>query len=67
MSEEILAYLDHNILDSIRKGDPHKVKLLIKELNLTPIYSYENLKEIKRSVGSEDIFLNLLKELKAKL
>lgn len=66
MSEEKLAYLDHNILDSIRKGDPHKIKLLIKELNLTPIYSFENLKEIKRSVGSEDIFLNLLKELKAK-
>ncbi len=48
MSEEKLAYLDHNILDSIRKGDPHKIKFLIKELSLTPIYSYENLKEIKR-------------------
>lgn len=66
MAEEILAYLDHNILDSIRKGDPHKIKELLEEFNLTPIYSYENLKEIKRSVGSEDIFLNLLKELKAK-
>ncbi|MBW8190253.1 hypothetical protein K0504_04315 [Neiella marina] len=66
MGEEILAYLDHNILDSIRKGDPHKIKELVRELKLTPIYSYENLKEIKRSIGSEDIFLNLLKQLKAK-
>jgi hypothetical protein len=66
MSEEILGYLDHNILDSIRKGDPHGIEILLKEHNITPIYSLENLKEIKRSVGSEDIFLSTLQELGAK-
>lgn len=66
MSEEILGYLDHNILDSIRKGDPHEIEHLLKEHNITPIYSLENLKEIKRSVGSEDIFLSTLQELGAK-
>lgn len=66
MSGEILGYLDHNILDSIRKGDPHEIKNLLKDHNITPIYSHENLKEIKRSVGSEDIFLNTLQELGAK-
>ncbi|WP_371379334.1 hypothetical protein [Thalassotalea aquiviva] len=66
MAEEILGYLDHNILDSIRKGDPHNIKKLLKDHNITPIYSHENLKEIKRSVGSEEIFLNTLQELDAK-
>ena len=66
MAEEILGYLDHNILDSIRKGDPHSIKKLLKDHNITPIYSQENLKEIKRSVGSEDIFLRTLQELGAK-
>lgn len=66
MSEEILVYLDHNILDSIRKGDPYDIKNMLKEHNITPVYSHENLKEIKRSVGSEDIFLSILKELGAK-
>lgn len=66
MAEEILGYLDHNILDSIRKGDPYRIKKSLKDHNITPIYSHENLKEIKRSVGSEDIFLSTLKELGAK-
>jgi len=66
MAEEILGYLDHNILDSIRKGDPYNIKKLLKDHNITPIYSHENLKEIKRSVGSEDIFLSTLQELGAK-
>ena len=66
MAEEILGYLDHNILDSIRKGDPHGIKGLLENHNITPIYSHENLKEIKRSVGSENIFLSTLQELGAK-
>lgn len=66
MSREILGYLDHNILDSIRKGDPFQIKTLIKKFNITPVYSYENLREIKRSVGSENQFLNILSALEAK-
>jgi len=66
MTEEILGYLDHNILDSIRKGDPFDIKALLRKKNITPIYSQENLKEIKRSVGSEDIFLNVLNGLGSK-
>jgi len=63
---EILAYLDHNILDLMTKGDPHKVKELLKKEKWTPIYSDETLKEIHRSKGYENIFLELLEEINAK-
>ncbi len=66
MTEEILGYLDHNILDSIRKGDPFDIRKLMITNQITPIYSHESLKEIKRSVGSELEFISLLVELKAK-
>lgn len=66
MNTEILAYLDHNILDPMRKGDPYGVKSLLKENSITPIYSNETIKEIKRSVGSEEQFLTLLKDIGAK-
>jgi len=66
MTEEVLGYLDHNILDSIRKGDPFDIRELLDKKQITPIYSKENLKEIKRSVGSENEFLSILKELGAK-
>ncbi|MCB2384221.1 hypothetical protein KV201_18855 [Shewanella sp. SR1] len=66
MTEEVLAYLDHNILDSIRKGDPFDIRGLLDKNKITPIYSKENLKEIKRSVGSENEFLSILKDLGAK-
>jgi hypothetical protein len=62
----ILAYLDHNVLDLMTKGDPHKVKELLKKLNLTPVYSDETLKEIQRSIGYESRFLELLDEIEAK-
>lgn len=62
----ILAYLDHNVLDLMTKGDPHKVKDLLKKLNLTPVFSDENLKEIQRSIGYESRFLELLDEIEAK-
>lgn len=66
MTEEVLGYLDHNILDSIRKGDPFDIRGLLDKNQITPIYSKENLKEIKRSVGSENEFLSIIKELGAK-
>jgi hypothetical protein len=63
---EILAYLDHNLLDLMTKGDPHKVKELLKGAKLTPVYSNETLKEIHRSKGYENKFLELLEEIGAK-
>ncbi|WP_296592938.1 hypothetical protein [Methylophaga sp.] len=62
----ILAYLDHNVLDLMTKGDPHKVQELLKKHNLTPVYSEETLKEIQRSIGYESRFLELLDEIEAK-
>lgn len=65
-SNEILAYLDHNILDLMTKGDPHNVKELLQKYGLTPIYSDETLKEIQRSKGYENRFLGLLEDIGAK-
>lgn len=62
----ILAYLDHNVLDLMTKGDPHQVKELLKKNNFTPVYSDETLKEIQRSIGYESGFLELLDEIEAK-
>lgn len=62
----ILAYLDHNVLDLMTKGDPHQVKKLLKKNNFTPVYSDETLKEIHGSVGYESGFLELLDEIEAK-
>lgn len=66
MTTEILAYLDHNILDTMTKGDPWGIKELMCKLNLTPVYSQETLREIKRSVGFEDSFLAVLNDIGAK-
>ena len=63
---EVLAYIDHNVLDLMTKGDPHNVKKLLKEVRLTPIYSNETLKEIYRSKGYEHKFLALLEKIEAK-
>ena len=63
--KKILGYLDHNILDSIRKGDVFNIRELLTKNQITPVYSHENLKEIKRSVGSENEFIALLDELGA--
>ena len=62
----ILAYLDHNVLDLMTKGDPHQVKDLLKDNNLTPVYSDETLREIQRSTGYESKFVELLEEIDAK-
>lgn len=60
-----LAYLDHNVLDLMTKGDPHCVVHLLKHASLTPVYSNENLAEIRRSVGYEKTFLNVLHQIGA--
>lgn len=60
-----LAYLDHNVLDLMTKGDPHCVAHLLKHASLTPVYSNENLAEIRRSVGYEKTFLNILHQIGA--
>ncbi|WP_232787553.1 hypothetical protein [Paraglaciecola sp. MB-3u-78] len=65
-NNHILAYLDHNILDLMTKGDPHEVKELLRNHNLTAVYSNESLKEIERSKGYENKFLELLEEIEAK-
>lgn len=62
----ILAYLDHNVLDLMTKGDPHQVRELLKNNNLTPVYSDETLNEIQRSIGYECGFIELLEEIDAK-
>lgn len=58
------VYLDQNILDFFTKeGLGDFGQLLINDYQV--VYSDETLKEIRRSKGFEDSFLNVLKELKA--
>lgn len=69
MSEKMttrLAYLDHNILDSILKGDRKDIRGFLRTQGFIPVFSNENLAEIHRSRGYEQQFLQLLKELGAK-
>ncbi len=66
INSDILVYLDHNVLDSMLKGDPHNVEDLLNDSKYTPVFSDENLKEIHRSKGYENQFLEKLKELKAR-
>jgi len=61
----VLAYLDHNILDLMSKGDPLGTKDLLKKHSLIPVFSDETFKEIYGSKGHEQNFLNLLKEIEA--
>ena len=58
------VYLDQNILDLFTKhGLGEFGKNLIADYQV--VYSDETLKEIKRSIGFEDKFLNVLKDLNA--
>ena len=63
---ETLAYLDHNVLNRMTKGDPDNIKSLLKNHNLSVVFSDENLKEIFRSKGYENSFLDLLENIGAK-
>ena len=65
-SSEILAYLDHSILDSLVKGDCFNVKGLLEKNECVVVFSDENIKEIEKSKGYEQKFLEVLKDLKAR-
>lgn len=55
-------YLDQNILDFfVKNGTDGFGQKLIEKFQI--VYSDETLKEIRRSTGYENIFLNVLKEL----
>jgi hypothetical protein len=58
------VYLDQNVLDFFTKqGLGEFGQMLIKDYQV--VYSDETLKEIRRSKGFEESFLDVLKELKA--
>lgn len=61
-----LVYLDHNVLDSMTKGDPHGISELFKKNTFIAAYSNENLREIERSKGYENTFLEVLKNIDAR-
>lgn len=61
----LLAYLDHNVLDLMSKGDPDGVAAFIKRARLTPVFSDENLEEIRRSRGFEQKILEVLERISA--
>lgn len=60
-----LAYLDHNIADAILKGRGEPVRAIINKLELVPVYSDENIKEIQNTPEREAEFLELFSSLKA--
>ena len=57
------AYLDHNVLDFMTKGDPDGIANLIQRADLTPVFSDETLIEIQRSTGYEEKFLDVLEQI----
>lgn len=65
-NKEVLVYLDHNVLDLMTKGDPDGVEDWLRRNSLTPVFSSENLAEIRRSVGYEEKFLEALQRIGAK-
>ena len=64
-SPVIYVYFDHNILDSLVKGDCFNVKGLLGKIKCIAVFSDENIKEIVKSKGYEHKFLEVLKEIKA--
>jgi len=60
MQEQSLAYLDHNVLDLLTKGRAANVGELLGRMSLIPVFSNENLAEIRRSAGYEQLFLERL-------
>lgn len=61
-----LVYLDHNVLDTMTKGDPHDICEFFEINDFIAAYSRENLNEINRSKGYEDTFLEVLKNIDAR-
>jgi len=62
----LFAYLDHNVLDLMTKGDPDGICDLLQRTQLTPVFSNENLAEIQRSTGYEKRFLDVLDNIGAR-
>ncbi|MBC8527258.1 MAG: hypothetical protein H8D22_10500, partial [Candidatus Cloacimonetes bacterium] len=62
---EVYVYFDHNILDSLVKGDLFNIKGLLKKIKCIALFSDENIKEIVKSKGYENKFLEVLKEIEA--
>lgn len=60
------AYLDHNVLDDMTKGDPCSVSAFLERHSLVPVFSDETLAEIRQSANHEDTFLRLLDRLNAR-
>lgn len=58
-------YLDHNILDALIKRRISRHDLCLGYTNSTVVYSNETLLEIRKSIGYEHKFLDVLKELDA--
>lgn len=58
-----LAYLDHNILDLLGKYDLPDFLEILSEYQI--VYSDVTLKEIRRSIGSEEMFLRTLDRMGA--
>ena len=58
----LFAYLDHNVLDLMTKGDPDGVNRLLQRTHLIPVFSDGNLAEIRRSTGYERKFLDVLEQ-----
>jgi hypothetical protein len=65
IEQRFRVYLDHNVLDSIIKGDRFGVMHLLEDVAFLPVYSDENLKEISKSKGHENEFIRLLESIKA--
>lgn len=63
---QLLAYLDHNVLDAMVKGDPNGIGEFLKKAKLVPVFSNETLREIRRSTGYEETFLELLGKIQAR-
>lgn len=63
---QLLAYLHHNVLDLISKGDPGDVAGLFNRASITAVFSNENFAEIRRSMGFEQTFLRVLERIEAR-
>jgi len=59
------AYIDHNIADAILKKRAEPVRDIIEALELVPVYSDENIKEIQKTPEREEEFLGLFQSFNA--
>lgn len=64
-TKDLLIYLDHNVLVKLTKTQFDTIFNQLSHQKITPVYSDENLEEIRKSKGYETKLLLLLKELGA--